>query len=60
MDLLGHFGKTRSDAHSPNSTRGRGAQRGQAPPLLLAGLSTPPTQREEVVRETGALNQTNH
>ena len=44
------------------TTRSRRIQRaieelqgGQTPPLLLARLSAPPTQREEVVRETSTL-----
>jgi len=55
VDLLGYFGKTRRDAQPPDSTRGRGAQRRQTPPLLLAWLSASPTERKEVVRETSSL-----
>lgn len=53
--MLGYIGETRNDAQPQNSTRGRGAQGGQAAPLLLARLSASPTQRKEVVGETSAL-----
>jgi hypothetical protein len=49
MDLLGHLGETTDDAQPPNPTRGRRPPGRQTPPLLLARLSTPPTQRKEVV-----------
>jgi hypothetical protein len=52
MDLLGHLGETRSNAQSPNPTRGRGSSGGQAPTLLLARLSASTTQREEMVQVT--------
>jgi hypothetical protein len=55
MDLLGRLGETRNNAQPPNPTGDRGSSGGQTPSLLLAWLSAPPTQREEVVRETGAL-----
>src|SRR6185436_14125823 len=34
MDLLGDLPQASRNAHPPNRTRGRGAQGGQAPPLL--------------------------
>jgi hypothetical protein len=49
MDLLGHLGETRNNAPPPNPTRDGEFSGGQTPSLLLAWLSAPPTQREEVV-----------
>ena len=50
--MLDHLRQTSDDAQPANPTRGRGVAGWQTPPVLLAGLSTSPAQRKEVVRET--------